>query len=285
MPRTTGEGRRWAVTQAFSPPGSWAGGDRYEAYVGRWSRPVARRFVASLAVPAGARWLDVGCGTGALSETVLAAAEPSAVLGVDPSPDFVAHAAAHVTDPQAAFREGSAQALPADDAAFDAVVSGLVLNFVPDPAAGLAEMRRVARQDGIVAAYVWDYAGGMQLMRRFWDAAAELDPAVRDLDEALRFPLCRPEPLRGLFTDAGLGDVEVEEIVVPTVFADFDDYWTPFLGGTGPAPAYAAHLPEHDRAALREGLRSLLPAEADGSIHLTARAWAVRGRCSSHAAS
>src|SRR3954447_1552926 len=277
MPRTTGEGRRWAVTQAFSPPGSWAGGDRYEADAGGGSPRGPRRFVASLAVPAGARWLDVGCGTGALSETVLAAAEPSAVLGVDPSPDFVAHAAAHVTDPRAAFREGSAQTLPADDAAFDAVVSGLVLNFVPDPAAALAEMRRVARPDGIVAAYVWDYAGGMQLMRRFWDAAAELDPAVRDLDEGLRFPLCRPEPLRELFTDAGLGDVEVEEIVVPTVFADFDDYWTPFLGGTGPAPAYAAHLPEHDRAALREGLRSLLPARPDGSIHLSARAWSARG--------
>ncbi|NYJ06972.1 class I SAM-dependent methyltransferase [Petropleomorpha daqingensis] len=273
------------MAQAFSPPGSWAGGDRYEAYVGRWSRPVARRFVAWLAVPAGARWLDVGCGTGALSATVLAAAEPSAVLGVDPSPDFVAHAAAHVTDPRASFREGSAQALPVDDAAFGAVVSGLVLNFVPDPVAALAEMRRVARPEGVVAGYVWDYAEGMQLMRHFWDAAADLDPAVRGLDEGLRFPLCRPEPLRELFAGAGLADVEVEEIVVPTVFADFDDYWTPFLGGTGPAPAYAAHLPEADRVALREHLRSRLPVEPDGSIHLTARAWAVRGRWSSHAAS
>jgi SAM-dependent methyltransferase len=273
------------VAQAFSPPGSWAGGDRYEAYVGRWSRPVARRFVAWLAVPAAARWLDVGCGTGALTATVLATAEPSAVLGVDPSPDFVAHAAAHVTDPRATFRGGSAQAIPADDAAFDAVVSGLVLNFVPDPPAALTEMHRVARPGGIVAGYVWDYTDGMQLMRQFWDAAASLDPAVRDLDEGLRFPLCRPDPLRGLFAGAGLADVEVEEIVVPTVFVDFDDYWTPFLGGTGPAPAYAAHLPAPDRAALRETLRSRLPTEPDGSIHLTARAWAVRGRRSSHAAS
>ena len=273
------------MTEAFSPPGSWAGGDRYEAYVGRWSRPVARRFVASLDVPAGRRWLDVGCGTGALSGTILATAEPSAVVGVDPSADFVAHAAAHVADPRASFREGSAQALPAEDAAFDAVVSGLVLNFVPDPPAALAEMVRVGRPDGIVAAYVWDYADGMQLMRRFWDAAARLDPVAGNLDEGLRFALCRPEPLRALFTGAGLGDVEVEEIVVPTVFTDFDDYWTPFLGGTGPAPAYAAQLPEEARAALRKSLRSRLPTEADGSIHLTARAWAVRGRCSSHAAS
>jgi SAM-dependent methyltransferase len=273
------------MVQAFSPPGSWAGGDRYEAYVGRWSRPVARRFVAWLAVPAGARWLDVGSGTGALSGTVLAVAEPAAVLGVDPSPEFVAHAAAHVPDSRAAFREGAAQALPVDDVAVDAVVSGLVLNFVPDPPAALAEMRRVVRPDGVVAAYVWDYTEGMQLMRWFWDAAAELDPGVRDLDEGPRFPLCRPEPLGGLFTEAGLADVAVEEIVVPTVFADFDDYWTPFLGGTGPAPAYAVQLSEAERAALRESLRSSLPTEPDGSIHLTARAWAVRGRRCSHAAS
>jgi SAM-dependent methyltransferase len=266
-----------------SPPGSWAGGDRYEAYVGRWSRPVARRFVGSLPVPAGGRWLDVGCGTGALTETVLATAEPSAVLGVDPSPDFVAHAAVHVTDPRAAFREGSAQALPADAAAFDAVVSGLVLNFVPDPAGALDELRRVTRPGGIVGAYVWDYADGMQLMRHFWDAAAERDPVARDLDEGMRFPLCRPGPLRDLFTGAGLEDVVVEEIVVPTVFADFDDYWSPFLGGTGPAPAYAMSLSEPDRAALREMLRTRLPVQRDGAIALTARAWAVRGRSpSSH---
>jgi SAM-dependent methyltransferase len=246
---------------------------------------VGRRFLASLPVPAGARWLDVGCGTGALTETILETAAPSAVLGVDPSPDFVAHAAAHVIDPRASFREGSAQAVPADDAAFDAVVSGLVLNFVPDPAAALAELRRVSRRDGIVAAYVWDYAEGMQLMRMFWDVAAGHDPAVRDLDEGLRFPLCRPEPLRELFAGAGLADVAVEEIVVPTVFADFDDYWTPFLGGTGPAPAYTVSLPEADRVALRERLRGRLPVGPDGSIHLTARAWAVRGRCEAHAAS
>ncbi|WP_448624695.1 class I SAM-dependent methyltransferase [Geodermatophilus sp. URMC 64] len=269
------------MEQVQTPPSPWAGGDRYESYVGRWSRLVARRFVTGLAGPPGRRWLDVGCGTGALAGAVLAYAAPAAVVGVDPSPDFVAHAAAHVTDPRAAFREGSAQALPLDDASVDVVVSGLVLNFVPDPAAALAEMSRVVTAGGTVAAYVWDYAGGMQLMRYFWDAATERDPATAALDEGRRFPLCRPGPLRDLFTSAGLDDVVTDEIVVPTVFADFDDYWTPFLGGTGPAPAHAMSLSETDRAALREILRARVPIEDDGSIRLSARAWTVRGRSGS----
>jgi hypothetical protein len=117
----------------------------------------------------------------------------------------------------------------------------------------------------------------MQLIRAFWDAAVRLNPAAADLDEARRFPVCRPEPLERLFSGAGLDDVAVRPVDVPTVFVDFDDYWTPFLGGQGPAPGYCASLSEPDLAALREELRARLPAEPDGSIRLTARAWAVRG--------
>ena len=138
-------------------------------------------------------------------------------------------------------------------------------------------MARVARPDGRVAAYVWDYTGGMELIRRFWDAAAALDPAAADLDEGRRFPLCQPEPLAGLFRDAGLAEVAVRPIQVPTVFRDFDDYWTPFLGGQGPAPGYVLSLDGAGRAALREELATRLPAAADGSIALAARAWAVAG--------
>ena len=259
------------------PPRLWASGDVYEPYVGRWSRLVARELIAWLDRPAGGRWLDVGCGTGALSQTVLDRAAPAAVNGIDASSGFVAHAQARIDDPRAAFQVGDAQALPFEDGRFDAAVSGLVLNFVPQPPRMLAEMRRVVRRGGMVALYVWDYGGEMQLMRHFWDAAAALDPAAAPLDEARRFPDCRPEPLAAVFRDAGLDAVETRAIDVATVFRDFDDYWTPFLGGGAPAPAYCMTLPEARRAALRERLRARLPTRADGTIALVARAWAARG--------
>lgn len=251
----------------------WKVGDAYEAYVGRWSRRVAEAFVSRLAVPAGARWLDVGCGTGALTEAVLAA-DPAEVVGVDPSEGFLATARARITDPRATFRVGDAQAL---SGSFDAVVSGLTLNFVPEPGRAAAEFARVVTPGGVAAAYVWDYADGMAMMRAFWDAATALDPAATALDEGRRFPVCRPEPLARLWTDAGLEQVMVEAIEVPTVFAGFDDYWSPFLGGQGPAPGYVMSLPEEHRAALRNRLLADLPTAADGTIALMARAWMVRG--------
>ena len=256
----------------------WAAGDAYEPYIGRWSRLVARELLAWLGVAGGAVWLDVGCGTGALAGAVLEVADPAALVGLDPSTGFVAHARDRLGDPRARFLVADARRLPLAGAAVDAAVSGLVLNFVPDPAQAVREMARVTRPGGRVAAYVWDYAEGMELIRRFWDAAAALDPAAAALDEGRRFPLCRPEPLAGLLRDAGLAEVEARPLRVPTVFRDFDDYWTPFLGGQGPAPGYAMSLDEPGRAALREALRARLPAAADGSIALTARAWAVAGR-------
>lgn len=260
----------------------WAKGDAYERYVGRWSRQVATSFVSRLGVPAGRRWLDVGCGTGALSAAVLAAADPVDVVGVDPSQGFVVHARTHVTDPRARFEIANAQLLPFPDDRFDAVVSGLVLNFLPEPPAAAAELARVAAPGGRVASYVWDYAEGMAMIRHFWDAATALDPAAAALDEGSRFPLCRPEPLRELWAYAGLTDVTVEAIEVPTVFCDFDDYWTPFLGAQGPAPGYAASLPEDHLTGLRDLLRDRLPTGPDGSIRLTARAWTVRGFAGPH---
>jgi SAM-dependent methyltransferase len=255
----------------------WAVGDAYEAYVGRWSRRVAAGFVRWLAVPAGRRWLDVGCGTGALTGTVLAAADPARIVGVDPSAGFLATARTRLAGPRAGFAIGDARSLPLPDHRFDAVISGLALNFVPEPDRAAAEFARVAAPGGTAAAYVWDYAEGMAMMRHFWDAAAALDPAAAGLDEGRRFPLCRPEPLRRLWAGAGLRDAGVEAIEIPTVFAGFDDLWRPFLGGQGPAPGYAMSLSEAHRNDLRDLLRDRLPAGPGETISLTARAWAVRG--------
>ncbi|MBB4905124.1 class I SAM-dependent methyltransferase [Actinophytocola algeriensis] len=240
----------------------WAAGDEYEAYVGRWSRRVAERFVPWLGVPAGSRWLDVGCGTGAL--TAAAAAAGATVTGVDPSRGFVAGLRDVVV--------GDARALPFAGGRFDVVVSGLALNFVPDPALALAEQTRVTVPGATVAAYVWDYADGMAMMRLFWDAAREADPDAPD--EGPRFPLCAPEPLAALWRAAGLTDVVVDGIEIPTTFTDFDDYWRPFLGGQGAAPAYLAAQPREVRDRIRDLLRARVP---ERDIQLTARAWAVCG--------
>lgn len=255
----------------------WSGGDAYERYVGRWSRLVAPIFVDWLAIGAGRRWLDIGCGTGALSATILARADPMRLVGIDPSADFVAHARESVADPHATFALGNVEAIPLDAGSVDVVVAGLVLNFVPDPVAGLVEMVRVATAGATVAGYVWDYAEGMQLMRHFFDAAIAIDPASAVEDEGARFPICSPEPLKAAFGAAGLHTVEVRAITVPTVFASFDEYWSPFLSGVGAAPAFAMRLAEGARNAIRDRLRATLPTGADGSIQLSARAWAARG--------
>ena len=255
----------------------WAAGDLYDPYVGRWSRLVAREFVAWLAVPAGGKWLDVGCGTGALTQTILDHASPNLVKSVDASPGYVEYAKSRITAENASFEVGDAQSLPIETRSFHAAVSGLMLNFVPQPLRAVSEMARVVQPGGVVAAYVWDYAGKMELMRYFWDAAITLDPRAVDLDEGRRFPICQPEALEVLFRDAELRDVGSRAIDVPTRFRNFDDYWSPFLGGQGPAPSYTMSLIETDRARLHERVRAKLPLKADGSIELVARAWAVRG--------
>lgn len=255
----------------------WVGSDDYERYVGRWSRPVADAFLAWLDVAPDARWIDVGCGTGALTERILKTCLPADVLGLDPSADFLSAASARLSGDRARFQVARADALPAADESVDAAVSGLVMNFVPDADAAVREAARVTRRGGLVAGYVWDYASGMELIRRFWDAAIALDPSAREKDEAVRSPIARPAPLAAVWDGAGLADVEVRPIDVPTVFRDFDDYWGPFLSNVAPAPRYAVSLPSAAQVELRERLRSTLPVGPGGSIRLTARAWAVRG--------
>jgi SAM-dependent methyltransferase len=256
---------------------AWQVGDRYEAYMGRWSRQVAPRFLDWLALPEALDWLDVGCGTGALSAAILERCKPRSLRAVDPSPDFATAAGAAIADARAAVQVGDAQALPVESGSMDAVVSALMLNFVPDKAKVLAEMKRVARTGATVALYVWDYpGGGVEFVHAFWVAAAALDPAAGELSEDRRFPVCTPGALTALTASAGFARVECMAIEVPTVFRDFEDYWHPFTLGAGPAPGYCVSLAPEARQRLKDRLHDSLPRQADGSIHLKARAWTVK---------
>jgi SAM-dependent methyltransferase len=257
---------------------TWSNAEEYERYVGRWSRPVAALFLDWLAVPPDRDWLEVGCGTGALTQAVLDRCCPRRVAAVEPSEGYLSAARAAVRDPRVEFHQSGGERLPVADGSADAAISGLVLNFIPRPQLALAEQVRAVRSGGAVAAYVWDYAGRMDMMRAFWDAAIALDPDARPKDEGVRFPLCNPNALAALWQEAGLAAVQVVNLDVPTVFTSFDDYWRPFLGGQAPAPGYCMSLPEERRAALRERLRATLPARPDGNIALIARALAVKGR-------
>lgn len=256
---------------------AWSSGDSYEQYVGRWSRLVAQEFIRWLAMPENGQWLDVGCGTGALSRTIVELAHPQYTTGVDRSEEYVNTVRSKVNHTNVEFKVGDAQSLPVDSELYDVAVSGLVLNFVPSPEKMINEMKRAVHTGGTVALYVWDYAGKMQFMRHFWNAAATLDRAAYDLDEGRRFPICNPGSLSNLFQEAGLSRIEVLPIDVSTDFKNFDDYWLPFLGGQGPAPGYAMSLSEELRAQLRDRIYNSLPFALDGSIPLVARAWVIKG--------
>jgi SAM-dependent methyltransferase len=255
----------------------WMAGSTYEDFMGRWSRQLASRFVAWLALPEGLDWLDVGCGTGALTRAILERAAPATVVGCDPAAPFIEYARAHLEEDRVSFLVAGAGALPRRASGYGAVASSLALNFMPDPATAVSEMRSLCSTGGTVAASVWDYGGGMEFLRRFWDAAVALDPSAQSLDEGKRFPLCRREPLESLFGAGGLAAVRCVPIDVPTRFAGFDDYWRPLLGGTGPAPSYVASLDPERRSILEAKLRTTLPTGAGGAIELTARAWVARG--------
>jgi SAM-dependent methyltransferase len=258
--------------------GLWASDDAYEKYMGRWSRRIAPQFLDWLSVPAGANWIDVGCGTGVVSAAILAKCTPGSVVGIDPSEAFLKAARAQISDSRFRCQQGSGEALSFADGEFSVAVSGLVLNFVADRDKAVAEMMRVVSPGGSVALYVWDYAGHMQIMRRFFDAASELDERAREFDDGVKAPACRPGPLATLFDEAGLEDIELQSLDIPAAFDNFEDYWMPFLGGTGSAPKYCASLAPDAQARLREKLRSRLPTGPDGEILLAVRAWAIKGK-------
>jgi ubiquinone/menaquinone biosynthesis C-methylase UbiE len=255
---------------------SWQTGDPYEYFMGRWSSLAAQRFLDWLSPDHGLKWLDVGCGSGALSEAAVQGFKPKKVLAIDQSEGFVltAHRRLGI---KAVCKVGNALDLPIKDNSVDLTVSGLVLNFIPHVGNALAEMKRVTVDGGTVAIYVWDYAGKMDFLQIFWEAAAELRNEASALNEAKRFSGWKPEVLSKTFSDAGFVQVITTPIEIATHFADFADYWEPFLGGQGPAPTYLLSLSKIERVRLRNLIYERLPVQRDGSIPLSARALAVKG--------
>ena len=256
---------------------AWNAGDSYDAYMGRWSRQISAKFLDWLGLPKQLEWLEVGCGTGALSESILSKCEPVSLLGIEQSEGFVTTARNNVADSRVEFKVGDAQDLALPEQSRDSVVSALVLNFIPDKEKALDEMIRVCRSGGTVAFYVWDYpGGGVEFMRAFWQAAISLNPEAADLAENKRFPYCTQVGLENLAFAAGLVDIKSTPLEAPAVFKSFDDFWHPFTLGAGPAPGYCMNLEPEAREQLRSTLLDRLPIQVDGTIPMKIRAWGIK---------
>jgi len=256
---------------------TWELGDPYEYYMGRWSRLVAQSFVDWLSPFSGLNWLDIGCGSGALSEVIINKCKPVALIAIDQSEEFI-RAAQKRLGSWAHCGVGDVLSLPLKEFSVNVTVAGLVLNFIPEPEKALAEMKRVTDVGGTVAVYVWDYAGKMDFLRYFWDAAVELKPEALSLHESRRFPDSNADALKRLFEKAGFVGVETSSFEITTHFRNLDDYWKPFLGGQGPAPSFVLSLDETEKNKLRNALKVRLPAHSDGSISMLACAWAAKGQ-------
>jgi SAM-dependent methyltransferase len=256
---------------------NWSAANAYDAFMGRWSQQIAVQFIHWVKPRPGLRWLDLGCGTGALTGVLLNLTNPKSILACDPSESFLDIAQKHISDQRVTFVVGSSDSFPRPPEPLDAFVSGLVLNFISDPIAIIESSLQSLTKGGIVGGYVWDYSSKMEFLRVFWEEASALDPAAADLDEGKRFPLCAPDPLHSLFLSAGLKDVLVVPLEITTRFESFSDYWEPFLGGVGPAPTYVNSLGFEARQLLKVALLTRLLPKGDRSFELYARAWAVQG--------
>jgi SAM-dependent methyltransferase len=243
--------------------------DAYDRFMGRYSVPLAPKLADFASVAAGQRVLDVGCGPGALTGELVRRLGPAAVSAVDPSEPFVA--AARERHPGVSVQRAAAEDLPFEDKVFDAALAQLVVHFMADPVAGLRELARVTGEDGVVAACVWDHAGGQGPLSLFWEAARQLDPGVDDESERAG---AREGHLAELFRAAGLREVEESVLSVSVEHQSFEEWWEPFELGVGPAGAFVGALDDERRAELRELCRELLPA---APFAPPARAWAARG--------
>lgn len=255
----------------------WLAGSAYERFMGRWSRALAFEFISCLNLPSGLHWLEVGCGTGALTKAIVEVTKPASVVACDPAAPLVDSAQQELQDVRVSFRVAGAGSLPSREGGYGSIASLLVLNFLPSAEAAVREMVSLAAAGGTVSACLWDYRGRMEMLRYFWDAVTRTDPAATPLDEGNRFEICEPGPLKQLF-EAQLVEVKCEGIEITTKFTSFDDYWEPFLGGTGPAPSYVATLDASRKVDLARNIQEALPRSSNGTIELVARAWAVRGR-------
>ncbi len=249
----------------------------YNGYIGRWSRLVAEQFIDWLKISPEQIWLDVGVGTGVLTQVILRHTSPKKVVGIDLSESYIALARQDIIDERVEFKVGDASSMTFESPEFDIAVSGLVLNFVPSPQQMALGMKRAVKSGGTAALYVWDYAGRMEIMRQFWEAAITVDPSAAEFDSGNQFPVCNPDNLQSLFAATALTNIEITPIDIQARFKDFDDYWLPFLGAQGSVSKYLLSLDARAKNALTDQLRKQLPFNADGSIDLIARAWAIKG--------
>jgi SAM-dependent methyltransferase len=252
--------------------------EAYERFMGRWSRAVAPLLVDFTSLPAEGRILDVGSGTGSLAFAIAERKPQCHVLGIDPSEQYVGYAnSRNPHKDRVSFETGDAQQLRYPDATFQACLSLLVVNFIPEPAKALRELRRVTRPGAWISAAVWDYGAGMRMLRLFWDAAVSTDANAEKRDEK-HMPLCRAGELSQAWQQAGLEDIHEQPLEITMRFASFADYWDPFLLGQGPAGAYVRGLDGSRRATLRAEVRRRLSLTGDSEpFSLPARVWAVRG--------